>query len=141
VYITWSPRNRSNMIRIPFNKPGKEEACRIEFRAPDPACNPYLAFATMLHAGLEGVANQYPLPDPVDQDVYAMSKSEREALGIETLPGSLNEAIACMEGSDLVRRALGDHTFEKFIQNKQIEWDAYRSQVHQYELDRYLAVL
>jgi len=141
VYITWSPRNRSNMIRIPLNKPGKEEACRIEFRAPDPACNPYLAFATMLHAGLEGIEKEYPLPDPVDQDVFSMSKSEREALGIETLPGSLNEAIACMEDSVVVRRALGDHIFEKFIQNKQIEWDAYRSQVHQYELDRYLAVL
>ena len=141
VYITWSPRNRSNMIRIPLNKPGKEEACRIEFRAPDPACNPYLAFATMLHAGLEGIEKEYPLPDPVDQDVFSMSKPEREALGIETLPGSLNEAIACMEDSVVVRRALGDHIFEKFIQNKQIEWDAYRSQVHQYELDRYLAVL
>ncbi len=141
VYITWSPRNRSNMIRIPLNKPGKEEACRIEFRAPDPACNPHLALATMLHAGLEGIEKEYPLPDPVDQDVYAMSESEREALGIEMLPGSLNEAIACMEGSTVVRRALGDHIFEKFIQNKKIEWDAYRSQVHQYELDRYLAVL
>jgi glutamine synthetase len=141
VYITWSPRNRSNMIRIPLNKPGKEGACRIEFRAPDSACNPYLAFAIMLHAGLEGIEKEYQLPASVDQDVFAMSKSEREALGIETLPGSLNEAIACMEGSDLVRRALGGHIFEKFIQNKQIEWDAYRSQVHQYELDRYLAVL
>lgn len=141
VYITWSPRNRSNMIRIPLSKPGKEEVCRVEFRAPDPACNPYLALATMLHAGLEGIEKEYQLPDPVDRDVFAMSEAEREALGIETLPGSLNEAIACMKDSDLVRSALGDHIFDKFIQNKRIEWDAYRSQVHQYELDRYLAVL
>jgi len=141
VYITWSPRNRSNMVRVPLSKPGKERVCRIEFRAPDPACNPYLALATMLHAGLEGIEKEYPLPDPVDRDVFSMNEAEREALGIETLPGSLNEAIACMKDSDLVRNALGDHIFDKFIQNKQIEWDAYRSQVHQYELDRYLAVL
>ena len=93
------------------------------------------------NAGLEGIEKEYQLGDPVDKDVYAMSEAEREALGIETLPGSLNEAIACMKDSGLVRSALGDHIFDKFIQNKQIEWDAYRSQVHQYELDRYLSVL
>jgi len=131
VYITWAYRNRSNMIRIPMYKPGKEADTRIEFRAPDPACNPYLAFAVMLHAGLEGIEHGYSLLDPM----------ERDELGIEALPGSLNEAIAYMEKSALVRRALGDHIFEKFIQNKRIEWDAYRSQVHRYELERYLAVL
>jgi len=141
VYITWACRNRSNMIRIPHYQVGRESATRIEFRAPDSACNPYLAFAAMLHAGLEGIEKEYPVPDPVERDVYAMSDAERAAAGIEVLPGSLNEAIACMEGSDVVRRALGDHIFDKFIENKRIEWDAYRSQVHAYELDRYLPVL
>jgi len=141
VYITWARRNRSNMIRVPMYKPGKEAATRIEFRAPDPACNPYLAFAVMLHAGLEGIQQDYPLPEPVERDVFAMSPEERRAWGIQELPGALNEAIAEMESSDLVRRALGDHIFEKFIENKRIEWDLYRAQVHRYELDRYLAVL
>ena len=141
VYITWARHNRSNMIRVPMYKPGKEAATRIEFRAPDPACNPYLAFAAMLHAGLEGIERGYPLPEPVERDVYAMSPEERRAWGIQELPGALNEAIAEMERSDLVRRALGDHIFAKFIENKRIEWDLYRAQVHRYELDRYLAVL
>jgi len=141
VYITWSHRNRSNMIRVPMYRPGHEEASRIEFRAPDPACNPYLAFAVLLHAGLEGIENGYPLCEPMERDVYAMSDTEREGLGIQALPGSLNEAIASMTSSDLVRRALGDHVFEKFIENKRIEWDEYRSQVHRYEIERYLSVL
>jgi len=141
VYITWARRNRSNMIRVPMYKPGKENATRVEFRAPDPACNPYLAFTVMLWAGLQGVEAGYPVPEPVERDVYAMSPAERQALGIEELPGSLNEAIAEMEKSRLVRQALGDHIFEKFIENKRIEWDMYRAQVHRYELDRYLAVL
>jgi len=141
VYITWARRNRSNMIRVPMYKPGKEAATRIEFRAPDPACNPYLAFAVMLHAGLEGVQQGYPLPEPVERDVFAMSPEERRAWGIQELPGALNEAIAEMEKSGLVRRALGDHIFEKFIENKRIEWDLYRAQVHRYELERYLPLL
>jgi glutamine synthetase len=122
-------------------KPGKEGATRIEFRAPDPACNPYLALAVMLHAGLEGIEQGYELPEPVEQDVFAMTPKERRALGIQELPGSLNEAIAELEKSQLVRRALGDHIFEKFVENKKIEWDAYRARVHRYELDRYLTLL
>lgn len=141
VYITWARRNRSNMIRIPMYQVGDESATRIEFRAPDSACNPYLAFAVLLHAGLEGIEQGYPLSGPVDVDVYHLTDVERAELGIETLPGSLNEAIVCMRESDLVRHALGDHIFDKFIENKQIEWDAYRSQVHQYEIDRYLPIL
>jgi glutamine synthetase len=141
VYITWAHRNRSNMIRVPMYKPGQEMATRIEFRAPDPACNPYLAFAVLIHAGLAGIENKYPLPEPIDDDVYSMDSKTRSSLGIESLPGSLNEAIQVMETSDLVRHALGDHIFDKFIQNKKIEWDAYRSQVHPYELDRYLIML
>lgn len=141
VYVTWASRNRSNMIRIPMYQVGKEGATRIEFRAPDSACNPYLAFAVMLHAGLTGVENEIPLPDPIERDVYTMSPEERKQAGIKMLPGSLNEAIVAMEGSELVRRALGDHIFEKFIKNKRIEWDTYRSHVHEYELNRYLPVL
>ena len=141
VYICWARRNRSTMIRVPMYKPGKETATRIEFRAPDPACNPYLAFAVMLHAGLEGIGKGYPLPDPVEKDLYEMPQAERDRLGIQSLPGSLNEAIGEMEKSDLVRRALGDHIFEKFIENKRIEWNEYRTQVHEYELRKYLGVL
>jgi glutamine synthetase len=141
VYITWARRNRSTMIRVPMYKPGKETATRIEFRAPDPACNPYLAFAVMLHAGLEGVERGYELPPPTELDIYELSEDERRRLGIEGLPGSLNEAIEEMERSDLVRRALGDHIFQKFIENKKIEWQEYRTQVHQYELQKYLSVL
>jgi len=141
VYITWARRNRSAMIRVPMYKPGKEEATRIEFRAPDPACNPYLAFAVMLHAGLEGIEKGYKLRDPVEADIYEMSEAERRKRGIESLPGSLSEAIAEMEKSDLVRKALGDHIFEKFIENKRIEWNDYRIQVHGYELKKYLSVL
>ena len=141
VYVTWASRNRSNMIRIPMYEAGKEGATRIEFRAPDPACNPYLAFAVMLHAGFEGIDHDMPLPDPIERDVYAMSAEERKQAGIKMLPGSLNEAITAMEGSELVRNALGDHIFDKFIENKRIEWDSYRSHVHEYELKRYLPVL
>jgi len=141
VYVTWASRNRSNMIRIPMYEAGKEGATRIEFRAPDPACNPYLAFAVMLHAGFDGIDQDMPLPDPVERDVYAMSSQERKQAGIKMLPGSLNEAIKAMEASELVRNALGDHIFDKFIENKRIEWDSYRAHVHEYELARYLPIL
>jgi len=141
VYITWSCRNRSNMVRIPMYQHGKEAATRIEFRAPDSACNPYLAFAAMLHAGLAGIERGYTLPDPVERDVFAMTPDERLGAKIDTLPGSLNEAIAAMQSSDLVREALGEHIFAKFIENKRIEWDRYRAHVHPYEVDAYLAVL
>ena len=141
VYICWARRNRSTMIRVPMYKPGKEKATRIEFRAPDPACNPYLAFAVMLHAGLEGIEKGYELPDAVERDIYDMSEKERRDLGIASLPGSLNEAIEEMEKSDLVRQALGDHIFEKFIEDKRIEWNEYRTQVHAYELKKFLGVL
>lgn len=141
VYVTWATCNRSSMIRIPMYQAGKEGATRIEFRAPDSACNPYLAFAVMLHAGLTGIADEIPLPDPTERDIYQMSSDERADAGIEMLPGSLSEAIVAMERSELVRHALGDHIFEKFIENKRIEWDGYRSHVHEYELKRYLPVL
>ncbi len=141
VYISWARRNRSALVRVPMYKPGKSQATRLEFRCPDPACNPYMAFAVMLAAGLKGIEEKYELPDPVEEDIFEMSEKERLDHGIESLPGSLGEAIMVTEKSDLVREALGDHIFEKFISNKKIEWDRYRTHVSNYELEKYLPVL
>jgi len=141
VYIAWARRNRSTLVRVPMYKPGKEAATRIEYRAPDPACNPYLAFAVMLAAGLKGIEGKYPLPDPVEEDVYHMSTAERQRLGIQSLPGNLFEAVKETEKSELVREAVGDHIFNKFLENKRIEWDAFRTHVSQYEIERYLPIL
>ncbi|HOK06074.1 MAG TPA: glutamine synthetase family protein [Syntrophales bacterium] len=141
VYVSWARRNRSAMIRVPMYKPGKEKATRIEFRSPDPACNPYLAFAVMLAAGLKGVKEGYPLPPPVEEDIYEMNEKAREKAGIISLPGSLNQAITLCEKSELVRETLGDHIFEKFIENKRIEWDRFRTHVSQFEIERYLPML
>jgi glutamine synthetase len=141
VYISWARRNRSALVRVPMYKPGKEKATRIELRCPDPACNPYLAFAVMLAAGLKGVEKGYPLPAPVEEDIFEMTEKERKNHGIDSLPGSLEEAIALTEKSELVKEALGDHIFNKFIENKKIEWDQYRVHVSQFELDRYLPIL
>jgi len=141
VYISWALRNRSDLIRVPMYKVGKEDATRIEYRAPDPACNPYLAFAVILGAGLEGVEKKYPLPEPIEENVYFMSEEERRARGIENLPGSLIEAIEITEKSELVKKILGEHVFRNFIDNKRIEWDNYRKQVTSYELKTYLPIL
>ncbi|MFO7964936.1 MAG: glutamine synthetase family protein [Desulfobacterales bacterium] len=140
VYISWARHNRSTMIRVPMYKPGKETATRIEFRAPDPACNPYLAFAVMLAAGLTGIEKKYDLPDPIEEDIFEMTQSQKEARGIHTLPGNLYAALIEIEKSELVRKALGDHIFNKFIENKKIEWDLYRTHVSRYELDKYLPI-
>lgn len=141
VYISWARRNRSTLVRVPLYKPGKENATRVEYRSPDPACNPYLAFACMLRAGLEGIRNKYPLPSAVEEDVYDMTPERRKELDIGSLPGSLYEAIELTEGSKLVRDALGDHVFEKLIENKKIEWDRFRAHVSNYEIETYLPVL
>jgi glutamine synthetase len=141
VYISWARRNRSTLVRVPMYKPGKEAATRCEYRAPDPACNPYLAFAVMLAAGLKGIEDQYPLPEPVEEDVYHLSLADRERLGIKELPGSLHEAIQETEKSSLVRDTLGDHIFNKFLENKKIEWDRFRTHVSHYEIERYLPIL
>lgn len=141
VYITWARRNRSDLIRVPEYQPGKEKDTRVELRSPDPACNPYLAFSVMLAAGLEGVEKEYELPGSVEENAFEMSEEERKKRGIGTLPGSLWEAIQLTKESELVRRCLGDHLFESFIKNKEIEWDNYRSQVTDYELKRYLPIL
>ncbi|MBF0450227.1 MAG: glutamine synthetase [Candidatus Magnetomorum sp.] len=141
VYISWARRNRSAMIRVPMYKPGKELATRMEFRAPDPSCNPYLAFSVMLAAGLKGVEEGYDLPDPIEDDIFEMTDAEKKERGIETLPGNLYEAIQEIEQSELVRGALGDHIFNKFIENKKIEWDKYRTHVSKYEIDKYLPIM
>jgi len=141
VYISWAQKNRSDLIRIPVYKPGKEHATRVEYRSPDPACNPYFAFAVMLAAGLDGIEKKYPLRDPVERNVYEMPEKERKKYRIESLPGDLYEAIQITEGSALVRRVLGDHVFHKFIENKKIEWERFRARVTDFELDQYLAVL
>lgn len=141
VYLTWAQRNRSDLIRVPMYKPGKEEATRIEYRAPDPACNPYLAFACLLRAGISGIEEKLTAPEPVEKNVYQINDEERQRCGIKSLPGSLIEAIQVTEKSDLVRQTLGEHVFYEFIQNKKIEWDNYCKCVTEYELERYLPVL
>jgi glutamine synthetase len=141
VYLSWARKNRADLVRVPEYMPGKEKSTRIEFRSPDPACNPYLAFSVMLAAGLEGIEKEYEVPDPVEENVYEMSEEERERRGIGTLPGSLWEAIQLTEKSELVQKALGSHVFDAFIKNKKIEWDKYRSQVTEYELKSYLPIL
>ncbi|MCX8111281.1 MAG: glutamine synthetase, partial [Syntrophorhabdaceae bacterium] len=129
------------LVRVPLYKPGKEKATRAEYRSPDPACNPYLAFSAMLRAGLEGIKNRYPLPEAIEEDVYEMSPEKRRDLKIDSLPGSLFEAIECAEKSELIRDTLGDHVFEKLIENKKIEWDRFRTHVSKYEIDTYLPIL
>ena len=141
VYLTWARRNRSDLIRIPDYKPGREMHTRIEYRSPDPACNPYLAFAVMLAAGLDGIAHERPLVPPVEENVYEMPVAERAGRGIEMLPGSLIEAIEAAESSEFLREALGDHTFESLIANKRIEWERYRRHVSDFELREYLPIL
>ena len=141
VYICWATRNRSALVRVPEYKPGKEKATRIEVRFPDPACNPYLAFAVMLKAGLEGIKNKYPLPEPLEVSAYEMEEIERKARKIEELPGSLIEAIEIAEESKLLKEALGEHIYTKFLENKKIEWDNYRTKVTDYEIKRYLPIL
>lgn len=141
VYLSWALKNRSDLIRVPVYRPGKEEATRIELRSPDPACNPYLAFAVMLSAGLEGIEKEYDLVEPVKVNVYKMSEEERETAGIGQLPENLWEAIKIAEKSDWLKKTLGERLFFKLIENKKIEWQNYRSQVTSYELEQYLPVL
>ncbi|HRT70079.1 MAG TPA: glutamine synthetase family protein [Syntrophales bacterium] len=141
VYISWGRRNRSALVRVPMYKPGKEKATRVEFRSPDPACNPYLAFAVMLAAGLRGIEKRYPLPEPIEEDIYAFTPEKRRKMNIQELPGNLYEAVSLVENSELVRDALGDHIFNKFVENKKIEWDRYRIHVTEYEIEKYLPIM
>jgi glutamine synthetase len=141
VYISWAHRNRTALIRVPLYVQGKESTVRAELRNPDPAANPYLAFAVMLAAGLEGIEKGYELPPAVEPNIYKMAPDEREAAGLGALPNNLYEAVRATEKSDLVRAALGDHIFARFITNKLNEWYAYREQVSSYEIDRYYSIL
>ncbi len=141
VYLAWSRRNRSALIRVPLYHPGKEGATRAELRCPDPACNPYLCFAGMLHAGLEGIEKGYELPEPMEKNLYHLAPDDRKRLGIEQLPETLGEAIELTAESELVLRTLGEHMFNRYVEIKRQEWEDYRVQVTQWELDRYLPIL
>ena len=133
--VTWATRSRADLVRVPAYKPGRESSRRVEYRSPDAACNPYLVFALLLAAGLEGIKNNYDLPPAQG----AATRGEGAAMAV--LPADLNEAIGAAQGSELARRVLGGALFEKFLENKRIEWEHYRMQVHEYELDRYLGIL
>lgn len=141
VYVCWSRRNRSALVRMPMYKPGKENATRIELRSADPACNPYLAFSVMLAAGLEGIEKGYKLEPEATNNIFEMTEAERASAGIGSLPEDLHDAIRQAEVSDMLRKALGDHVHDYFIRNKKAEWDDYKAQVSEYELKRYLSVL
>ncbi|MEX0992690.1 MAG: type I glutamate--ammonia ligase [Solirubrobacterales bacterium] len=141
VYVAWSRRNRSALIRVPMYHPGNEQATRCELRCPDPSCNPYLTFAAMLHAGLDGIEKGYELQPPTETNLYELSAAERGEMGIEQLPETLGEAIEELAGSELVLRALGEHVFSRYVDLKREEWEEYRVQVTPWELERYLSVL
>lgn len=141
VYICWAHMNRSALVRVPAFNPRRRTAARVEYRSPDPACNPYLAFAVILAAGLDGIERRLKLSPESSDNIYRMTDEEREAAGIQTLPKDLSEAIRLTERSDLVRRTLGDELFGYLIRNKRLEWDEYKAQVTEYEVRRYLPIL
>jgi glutamine synthetase len=141
VYVAWSRRNRSALIRVPLYHPGNEQATRCEIRSPDPACNPYLCFAVLLQAGLDGIEKGYELPEPMEKNLYHISPDERRRLGIEQLPETLGEAVEIAAESELVLKTLGEHTFTRFVEIKRQEWEDYRSQLSQWEIERYLPIL
>jgi len=141
VYLSWAQRNRSDLIRVPTYKPGKENSTRIELRSPDPACNPYLAFSVMLAAGLKGIEDDLDLEAPIERNIYEMPEEERESLGIKSLPEDLWEAIKLAENSELLKESLGEHVFHSLITDKKVEWEKYRAVVTEYELNNYLPIL
>ncbi len=135
IYIAWSSRNRSPLIRVPAKR---KSSTRVELRSPDPSCNPYFALAVILRAGLEGIEKKIDPPAPVNANIYEMGEEDRKEKGIESLPGSLIEAINELKKDPLIREALGEHVYERYIYAKTWEWNQYRSQVTQWELDQYL---
>jgi glutamine synthetase len=141
VYISWAQRNRSAMVRVPMYKPGKEAATRIELRSPDPSCNPYLAFAVMLGAGLKGIEEELELMPEATNDIFEMTEAELAEAGIETLPKDLGEAIERFEQSELMKEVLGEHIHSFYVENKKAEWADYIKNVSKWELDRYLSVV
>ncbi|MCQ2738826.1 MAG: type I glutamate--ammonia ligase [bacterium] len=136
VYMAWSLANRSALLRVPAKRGA---STRVELRSPDPSCNPYLAFATILAACLDGVRNKIDLPKPVEANIYKLSEKDRKKLKIESLPGNLKEALGYMQNSLIVKTALGQHIVDEFVMAKEIEWDNYRTFVSQWEIDKYLA--
>ncbi|HYP47466.1 MAG TPA: glutamine synthetase family protein [Thermoleophilaceae bacterium] len=140
VYIGWSRRNRSALVRVPVYHPGKERATRMELRCPDPSCNPYLTFAALLHAGLDGIEKGYELPAPIERNLYDLTEEERRSMGIEHLPESLGEAIEELAGSELAKSALGEHIHSRYVELKRKEWLDYRIQVTPWEIEQYLPV-
>ncbi len=140
-WICWGHNNRSALIRVPMYKPAKGNSTRIEYRAIDSAVNPYLAYSVLLAAGMKGIEEGYELPPGSDDDVWSLTSAERKALGMDPLPGSLNQAITAMERSELVAETLGEHVFDFFLRNKRAEWEEYRRQVTAWELERYLPSL
>ncbi|HEY5541610.1 MAG TPA: glutamine synthetase, partial [Coriobacteriia bacterium] len=141
VYIAWARRNRSALVRVPMYKPGKENATRLELRSPDPSANPYLAFACMLGAGLKGIEEKLPLAPEATNNIFRMSEEELDAAGIKTLPGTLGQAIDKFEASELMKEVLGEHIHSFYVQNKRAEWDEYRLQVTEWELEKYLPTI
>ena len=141
VHISWARNNRSGLVRIPVAKKGNPLATRIEYRSPDPACNPYLAFALILAAGMRGIAEGYDLPEEADSNLFEMDDAALAKLGIQQLPQSLADALAVMERSELAREVLGEHIFEWFLRNKRREWRDYKTHVSAFELQRYLGSL
>ena len=139
--VSWGHANRSALVRVPMYSPGKASTRRVEIRTLDSACNPYLAFAVILGAGLTGVQKGYELQAPTEDDVWSLTETERRALGYESLPQNLTEALAAMEHSELVAEILGEHVFDFFLRNKRAEWQEYREQISQFELARYLPML
>ncbi len=140
-YICWGHNNRSAMVRVPMYKPDKAQSTRIELRTIDAACNPYLAFAVMLAAGMKGVEEEYELPREAEDDVWSLNERERTALGLEQLPKNLSDAIRVAEDSELLADTLGEHVYEFFLKNKRTEWEEYRVQVSAFERDRMLSVI
>ncbi|MBP7055722.1 MAG: glutamine synthetase [Candidatus Omnitrophica bacterium] len=141
VYASWAQRNRTALIRVPLYRPGNEKATRAELRCPDPSCNPYLAFAVMLAAGLEGIEKKYKCPDAVEPNIYKMEMSERESRGLVALPGNLFQATSEAEKSALVKEALGEHIYTRFLINKKKEWEDYRIRITSHEIKKYLPIL
>lgn len=141
VYVSWGRRNRSSLVRVPMYRVGKEKATRVELRSPDPACNPYLAFACMLTAGMTGIEKKYSLPEAVEENIFHMDEDARRRRGITSLPSSLIEAVEVMSKSELAREALGEHIFNTIIANKRLEWDKFRMAVTDFELENYLPLL
>lgn len=141
VHVAWSRRNRSALMRVPVLRPDRVQSARVEIRCPDPACNPYLTFAALLHAGLDGIEHGYELPDAMDTNLYDLTHEERERVGIESLPESLGEAVEIGAESEFLLRTFGEHVHERLIDLKRREWSEYRGQVTPWEIDRYLNIL